>query len=108
MFLHPVTPLEIWNIVHTLKANKSAGIDNVSPKVLKSVFKCIAEPLSAIFNNSLTESVIPDMLKIAKVVPIYKSDDKFSIGNYRPVSVLPTISKILERLMYNRLYEYFE
>jgi len=45
---------------------------------------------------------------IAKVVPIYKSDDKLSISNYRTVSILPAISKILERLMYNRLYEYFE
>jgi len=84
MFLHPVTPFDILNIVHAPKWNKSTGIANVSPKVLQSVIKCIAEQLSAKFNNSLTEGVFPDLLKIAKVVPYINLMTKvFVLTNYK-------------------------
>ena len=59
-----------------------------------------------IFNTSLSTGIVPDDLKIAKVVPIYKKDNPEVSGNYRPVSVLPCLSKILERIVYNRAYDF--
>ena len=56
---------------------------------------------------SLSNGIVPDELKIAKVVPIYKKENPEIFGNYRPVSVLPCISKILERIVYNRSYDFF-
>ena len=61
----------------------------------------------AIFKLSLQKGCFPEELKIARVTPIYKADDVNEIGNYRPISVLPCFSKILERIMYNnRLFKY--
>ena len=68
----------------------------------------LCEPLIYLFQLSLEKGVFPDDLKIAKVTPIYKANDNSDISNYRPISVLPRFSKILERLMYNRLYKYLK
>ena len=59
-----------------------------------------------VFNLSLQERIFPENLKIAKVSPIYKRDEEFLLTNYRPISVLPCFSKLLERIMYNRLFKY--
>ena len=61
-----------------------------------------------VFNQSLSTGIFPDKMKIARVTPIFKADDKLLMSNYRPVSVLPVFSKILERLMYNRLLHYLQ
>ena len=98
--------LEIYDIVSALDPNTSCGYDEISSKVIKSVIGHILPPLVAIFNNSLQTGVFPDQLKIAKVRPIHKSDDKLALNNYRPISVLPVLSKILEKLMYKRLLNY--
>ena len=58
------------------------------------------------FNLSLSTGIVPDPLKLAKVIPVYKKNNKLLLENYRPISLLPTFSKILERIMYNRLYKY--
>ncbi len=108
MFVEPTNVLEITNIVNDLKPNKSAGYDSYSPMVIKAVMPSVIQPLMEIFNQSLMTGVFPDKLKIARVTPIFKSEDKLIMSNYRPVSVLPVFSKILERLMYNRLLKYFE
>ena len=75
---------------------------------LKGVPKGIVHPLTAIFNLSLSTGKVPDNLKIAKVIPIHKKDDKEIFSNYRPVSVLPCFSKILERLAFNRCTKFIE
>jgi hypothetical protein len=72
------------------------------------VAKEIIQPLTMIFNLSFTTGVVPDKLKIAKVIPIYKKDDAEHFSNYRPVSVLPCFSKILERLVFNRCIKYID
>ena len=87
-------------------SRKSAGHDNIRADLIKCVASEIAKPLSIIFNASLSSGIFPDELKVAKVVPIYKKDNPQEFGNYRPVSVLPCISKILERIVYNRSYEF--
>ena len=70
------------------------------------VFSEIRKPLHDIFKKSINTGVFPNELKIAKVTPIFKTDDQSLVSNYRPISVLPVFSKILERIMYNRVFTY--
>ena len=76
--------------------------------IIKKCFGVLCEPLIYLFQLSVEKGVFPDNLKIAKVTPIYKAGDNSDISNYRPISVLPCFSKILERLMYNCLYKYLK
>ena len=76
--------------------------------IIKKVANEIVKPLTMIFNLSISTGIVPEMLKIAKVVPIYKKDDAEKFSNYRPVSLLPCFSKILERLVFNRCVEYID
>ena len=108
IFMQPTTASEIINIVQNLKNDKAAGCDSISPKVLKAVMNNIVTPLCTLFNKSMESGIFPDSLKVARVTPIFKSGDKLSVNNYRPVSVLPVISKILERIIYNRLFEFLD
>ena len=63
-------------------------------------------PLNHIFNLSFTSGIFPDAMKIAKIIPIFKNDDPTEIKNYRPISLLPILSKVLEKLAYNRLFKF--
>ena len=66
----------------------------------------MCEPLKYLFNLSIEKGVLPNGLEIARVTPIYKGESSSDVSNYRPISVLPCFSKILEHIMYNRLYKY--
>ena len=87
-------------------SNSSAGWDNFRPEIVKSVSHVINEPLTYIINLSFEQGIIPNELKLANVVPIHKTGDVSKFCNYRPISVLPVFSKILEKLMYSRLYAF--
>ena len=75
---------------------------------IKSFSAELSKPLALIFNKSMINGIVPDDLKIAKIIPIYKCDDKKIISNYRPISVLPAFSEVLERLIYNRLLDFID
>ena len=90
----------------SLKINKSACYDNISFNVVKKCFGVLHKPLLHIFNLSLQTGIFPDKLKIARITPLFKGGENYELGNYRPISVLPYFSKILEKIMYNRLYKY--
>ena len=83
------------------------GHDDLSNKFSKEIYNGIVDPLSIIFNKSMSEGAYPGLYKIAKITPLYKAKDKYLFVNYRPVSVLISVSKVLERLMYNRMYDFF-
>ena len=108
IFLKPTTTEEIIKITKNLKSSNSSGFDSINSKLLKSVISDIAPTLSHIFNRSLLTGIVPSLLKIAKVNPIFKADDNKMFSNYRPISILPAISKILEKIMYNRLFEFID
>lgn len=91
-----------------LATKLSSGYDELSVKLLKFIFSLIADPLCHIINRSFQTGIIPDQLKVARVVPLFKGDDKSLMHNYRPISILPSISKIIERLMYNRLLSFLD
>ena len=81
-------------------------MDEISVDVSKNVYDNIEPCLSHIFNLSIKNGIVPNSLKIARVTPIFKSGDESKVTNHRLISVLPCLSKLLERIMYNRLYKY--
>ena len=98
---------ELEKAFFSLKVNKSPGHDEINFNAVKQVFHNIQKPLKHIFSLSLFSfGIFPDELKIAKVTPIFKTGERSSVSNYRPISVLLCFSKILEKIMYNRLYQY--
>ncbi|XP_065650966.1 uncharacterized protein LOC136079171 [Hydra vulgaris] len=103
---HELTEDELLNSVSLLKPNKSSGADDVSSIVIIKSISFIKIPLLHIFNLSLKHGVFPENLKCAKVTPIYKTGDPSDVSNYRPISILTCFSKILERVMYNRLFSF--
>ena len=106
MFLEPVIPDTIIETTHKLKSKSSFGHDGISSKILKLSINIIAVPITHIINLSLTTGFIPGKLKIAKVIPIFKSADASQLKNYRPISLLPVFSKLLEKIMYDKLISF--
>ena len=102
-FCAPTDPTEIMNIVKSGNSSKSSGVDNIDPYVVQTIIPQIANQLGHVFNKSLQTGIVPDKLKIAKVIPLYKNDNPEQFKKYRPISILPCFSKIIERIMYNRL-----
>ena len=89
-----------------MKASTTTGHDGISSNLLKAALPEINSILIHIFNLSLSNGVVPSQLQIAKVVHIYKAGDSQLFNNYRPISILPSISKVLERIIYNRIFDF--
>lgn len=106
VYLSPTNPTEVCEIIMSLKSKKSCGDDGISIDLLKNTSSYISLPLSAIINMSLEQGVVPDKMKIAKVIPVYKSKGKENVCNYRPISLLSNISKIIEKIVYKRLFNF--
>ena len=106
--IDPVTENEVSNVIKSLKNSSSTGYDGIQTEVIKSTFHAYLTPLTQVLNASLIQGFFPDKLKISKVVPLLKSGNPASFNNYRPVSVLPLFSKILEKLMHNRLMSFID
>ena len=96
MFVYDTDTKEICNIVSMRSTSSSKGFDYIAPKIVKSVIDEILCPLTTIFNISLQRGEFPDQLKITKIVPIYKSDDKQLVNNYRSISILPFFENFRE------------
>ncbi len=107
-FMNPVTPFEIQDVVKKSKPKTSKGFDNISMKTVQETIQNISIPLSHIFNLSFIKGIVPKQLKIAKIVPIHKSGPKNIFNNYRPISLLPAFSKILEKVVNNRLVTFLD
>ena len=108
IFVNPVTECEMTDVIKGLRNNSSPGWDGIKTDVIKEVCDIIVKPLTHIINMSLNQGVVPDAIKVARVVPIYKAGDHKQIVNYRPVSVLTCLSKVFERLVYNRLIGFID
>lgn len=103
IFINSVDEHEILTIVNNLKNKKSTDHTNIDIILIKSIIETILKPFTYICNLSLQAGIFPDEMKIAKVIPIYKNGDKQLLNNYRPISLLPQFSKILEKLFMDRL-----
>ena len=107
-FLEPITKYELQNEISSLNPNKSPGYDSLSVKIIQKVGNEISEPLSHIFNLTFINGNIPDNLKKALIMPVFKANENNEFKNYRPISVLSCFSKLLEKLMYKRLIKFIE
>jgi hypothetical protein len=105
IYLQKIEQCEIVKIIKSLK-NASAGHDGIHVKIIKSTYHLFIDCLTHVLNLSLENGFFPDEMKLAKIIPLHKSGDTMNITNYRPVSVLPVFSKILERMMYSRLISF--
>ena len=103
-----VEQLEVENMLRSLDISKSAGEDKISGKFLRDAAEVISSPLTYIMNLSLKSATVPDDFKLARVLPIYKNGNRNYEGNYRPVSILPVASKVLEKIVYNQMHKYLE
>ena len=105
-FLSPTTPEEVLNELKTFNLNKTSGPNSIPVKILKDMKSEISVPLSTLTNLSFNTGIFPSSLKLALVMPIIKKGDQQDCNNYRPISVLSNISKLIEKLLYNRLYKF--
>ena len=108
MYLYPATEHEVESLLRKLPNKNSSGHDNISNTLLKALSNSIITPLTVVFNKSLEEGEFPLSMKKADVVPLYKSKRKDIRTNYRPISLLLTISKLLEKVMYRRTYNFID
>ena len=103
----PFTCKDIREAIAKSANSKSFGTDTISSYFLKLALPLLENSMAMLFNTSLETSIFPDIWKIARVAPIYKEGDKSEKTNYRPISLLPVISRLFERLIYNQLYPHF-
>ena len=106
--LQQVTFNEVRDAVARLKNTKAKDVYGINVKILKTVINVILIPLTKLINLCLKSSTFPTSLKLAKVTPVYKKGSRLDPSNYRPISVLPLIGKVFERLLYNQISAYFE
>ena len=97
---------ELKQAFFSLKTNKSPRYDEISSNVIKNCFSELNDPLKYLFEKTIEKGIFPDTLKNARVTPVFTGGDPSDISSYRPISVLPCFSKILECIIYNRLYKY--
>ena len=108
MVMQKTTPMEIDAIIKKLPNKASHGHDEVSNIMIKALRTSIVFPLCHIFNHSIMEGKFPTCMKLAEVIPLYKGKSMDQMVNYRPISLLITLSKLLEKVMYQRIYKYLE
>ena len=107
LFFTSVENSEVLRIINTLK-NGSPGYDDITTEIIKKTIHLLIHPLSYLINLSLIQGFFPEELKLAKVIPIFKSGEAKLIQNYRPVSLLPFFSKIFEKVIYSRIVSYID
>ena len=99
---------EVLKIINTLEVGKAHGPDGISNRLLKETAKTISKPLASLFNKSFELGKVPKVWKEANVTPIFKKEDKSLVSNYRPISLLSSLGKIQERVVYIHLYRYLK
>jgi len=106
--INPTTPAEVEKAISEIDTSKSTGPNSIPNQLLQSIKKSISLPLSIIINKSFQTGQCPDILKLSVVIPVHKKDSQLIVSNYRPISLLSNINKIVEKLMFNRLYHFLE
>ena len=106
IYFKPCTNSELITIISKLPNKSSSGFDRISNKLLKGIAETIVPFLTVIFNESLVKGTFPQRMKHAEVVSLFKKGDRCSVINYWPISLLMTISKLLEKVVYSRTYDF--
>ena len=97
---------EIIKIIRALNVNKAHVCDDISIRMIKICDKSLLKPLILLFENSIKDSCYPDIWKRSNIIPVHKKNDKGFVNTYRPISLLPIFGKILEKIMFNRVYKF--
>ena len=106
MYLEPINSTHVLDVVKKLKPKTSSGHDEIPTKIIKESINSFLDPITHIINLSLSTGIIPKQLKKAKVIPIYKAASPDQLKNYRPISLLPSFSKIFEKIMFNKIMSF--
>ena len=95
-----ITNNEAFDLIKSINVTKATGPDGISPKLLHEAGYAIVPSLTRLFNLSITSNKFPNIWKEANVLPLFKKGDKTDINNYRPVSLLSCVGKLLERIIF--------
>ena len=103
---YTVSDSEILKEIQQLKNKKSVGLDGISVKILKMSKDVIVRPITVLINKSITQGKVPNKWKIAKIIPLHKKGDRSIPNNYRTISILSCLSKILEKVIQKQLVQH--
>ena len=103
---HLVSEQQVIKILNTLDTTKAVGFDLIPPKVLKDAANIITKPLTNLINKCITENTFPSNAKVAYILPFFKKDDRSDKKNYRPISVLSSLSKVFEIVLKTQIVTY--
>ena len=106
--LYDCSDKEIVQILLSIHPKKAVGPNSIPTDILRMLANDVAKPLAAIFNLSFRTGQFPALLRLAKAIPIFKKDSKLLVSNYRPISLLSNLNKVLEKLMFDRVYKFLE
>ena len=101
------TSLEVKSVLESLQLGKSSRPDGINNRILKELSSPLSRPLSHLFNYSMSKGIFPDIWKEANVSPLFKKDDPSSVSNYRPISLLNTIGKVMEKIVHKHMFNFF-
>ena len=104
--LMPTSRSKVLSLLSKLSKSKATGLDKISAKLLRICADLIADSLLLIFNTSIATDIYPEEWKCSKVVPVFKQGDRADLDNYRPISIIPVVAKVFERIIYDQLYVY--
>ena len=97
---------DVLSALSSLDAHKAMGIDNIGPMLLKTCAISLCAPLHHLFSLTLTQHYIPNEWRIHRITPVFKNGDKSQAKNYRPISLLCSVSKVLERIIYDKIIDF--
>ena len=103
-----ISETDVSDVLRLLNTSKASGPDQINPTLLKEASAQLCKPLSKLFSNSLTSGKFPESWKEANVTPIYKKDDPSLVNNYRPISLLNILGKVMERCVFKHVYNYLQ
>lgn len=107
-YLISVEPVELARVISELKTKKSTGYDGIKAEMLKEIKDEISEPLTYLVNTCFQKGCFPDILKLGIIRPIFKGGDRSEMINYRPITLISNIAKIIEKLIKTRMINYLE
>ena len=102
----PINKEKILRLIRSLDSNKAHGFDGISVAMINICYDCLVEQLSLIYNACLETGVYPSCWKSANIIPVHKKGSRQEKKNYRPISLLPIFGKILEKVIFDEMYEY--
>ena len=108
LLLYECEEIELKSIIKSLDSKKASGPNSIDTNILHLLIEEICNPLCKIFNLSFSTGQHPDIFKIAKTIPIFKKGSRLMVSNYRPISLLSNLNKILEKLMFSRVYKFLD